>query len=196
MTIKSRLSIILLLVVSFSLIILGLTIKKAYVENETIVKAQELNVLSQKLSLLIHETQKERGASAGYLGSKGKKFAQILPKQRSLTNERNNELKTYLKTLDLNIYPSELKSEIIAFSTDMSKISYIRSNVDSLNISVKDEVSYYSNMNEKILNIVSLTAKLANTQELVKSLDTYTNFLKSKERAGIERAVLSATIDY
>ncbi|OHE07295.1 MAG: chemotaxis protein, partial [Sulfurimonas sp. RIFCSPLOWO2_12_FULL_36_74] len=45
----------------------------------------------------------------------------------------------------------------------------------------------------KILNIVSLTAKLANTQELVKALDSYTNFLKSKERAGIERAVLSGT---
>ena len=48
-------------------------------------------------------------------------------------------------------------------------------------------------MNKKILNIVALTAKLADTQELVKALDTYTNFLKSKERAGIERAVLSGT---
>ena len=193
MTIKNRLSVILLLVVSFSLVILGLTIKKAYVENDTISKAQELNVLSQKLSLLIHETQKERGASAGYLGSKGKKFAQILPKQRTLTDERNSDLKTYLKTLDLNVFPSELKSEVIAFNADMSKISLIRSKVDTLRISVKDEVGYYSKMNAKILNIVSLTAKLANTQALVKSLDTYTNFLKSKERAGIERAVLSAT---
>ena len=193
MTIKNRLSVILLLVVSFSLVILGLTIKKAYVENDTITKAQELNVLSQKLSLLIHETQKERGASAGYLGSKGKKFAQILPKQRTLTDERNSDLKTYLKTLDLNVFPSELKSEVIAFNADVSKISLIRSKVDTLRISVKDEVGYYSKMNAKILNIVSLTAKLANTQELVKALDTYANFLKSKERAGIERAVLSAT---
>ena len=48
-------------------------------------------------------------------------------------------------------------------------------------------------MNAKILNIVALTARLADTQELVKALDTYTNFLKSKERAGIERAVLSGT---
>jgi len=191
MTIKYKLNIILILVVSFSLVILALTIKKAYTESHIICEAQELNILSQKLSLLIHETQKERGASAGFIGSKGKKFSHILPKQRALTNTRNSELKSYLKTLDLNSYSDELKSEIIAFNKEMEKVSFIRSKIDQLSISVKDEVNYYTNMNAKILNIVSLTAKLANTQELVKALDTYANFLKSKERAGIERAVLS-----
>ena len=127
MTIKYKLNIILILVVSFSLVILGLTIKKAYTEKNTITKAQELNVLSQKLSLLIHETQKERGASAGYIGSKGKKFALILPKQRKLTDERNSELKAYLKKLDLNTFSNELKAEISAFNSEMIKISLMRS---------------------------------------------------------------------
>jgi len=31
--------------------------------------------LSQRISLLVHETQKERGATAGFLGSRGEKFA-------------------------------------------------------------------------------------------------------------------------
>ena len=193
MTIKYKLNVILILVVSFSLVILALTIKKAYTDSNRIQEAQELNILSQKLSLLIHETQKERGASAGFIGSKGKKFSLILPKQRALTDTRNSELKSYLNTLDLNSYSNELKSEILAFNEEIVKISIIRSKIDNLSISAKDEVTYYSNMNAKILNIVSLTAKLANTQELVKALDTYANFLKSKERAGIERAVLSVT---
>jgi len=193
MSIKYKLNIILVLVVSFSLMILGLTINNAMDEKSTIERAQQLNLLSQKLSLLIHETQKERGASAGFLGSKGKKFATILPKQRLLTNSRNIQLKEYISTLNLNSFPNELKSEILSFSSDIAKINNIRSQVDSLSISVKNQVKYYTNMNAKILNIVSLTAKLADTPELVKALDTYTNFLKSKERAGIERAVLSAT---
>jgi len=192
MTIKYKLNIILTLVVSFSLVILALTIKKAYYESITIVQAQELNVLSQKLSLLIHETQKERGASAGFIGSKGVKFSTILPKQRVQTDKKNRDLDLYLKSLDLNSFSSELRAEVSAFRSEMAKIDTIRSSVDNLNISLKDEVSYYTNMNAKILNIVSLTAKLANTQELVKALDTYANFLKSKERAGVERAVLSA----
>ena len=84
MSIKYKLNIILVLVVSFSLIILGLTINSALEEKTTIERAQQLNLLSQKLSLLIHETQKERGMSAGYLGSKGTKFKDKLPKQRNL----------------------------------------------------------------------------------------------------------------
>ena len=193
MTIKFKLNLILVLVVAFSIIILGLTINKAYNEKIVIERAQSLNVLSQKLSLLIHETQKERGASAGFIGSNGTKFTNIVPKQRNLTNKRNSELNSYISTLDLSIFSDELKSEISGFTSDMNKINRIRSSIDNLSISIKDEVAYYTNMNKKILNIISLTAKLADTQELVKALDTYTNFLKSKERAGVERAVLSGT---
>jgi methyl-accepting chemotaxis protein len=192
MTIKYKLNIILILVVSFSLVILALTVKKAYYESVTITQAQDLNVLSQKLSLLIHETQKERGASAGFIASKGVKFSAILPTQRVQTDSKNRALKTYINSLNLNSFSTELRSEIANFSAYMSKINAIRARVDSLTISVKDEVLYYTKMNKTILNIVSLTAKLADTQKLVKALDTYANFLKSKERAGIERAVLSA----
>ena len=193
MTIKSKLNLVNVLVVVFSLIIILLTIFKASSERTIITQAKELNILSIKLSLLIHETQKERGASAGFLGSKGTKFIEILPKQRVLTTAKNSELTAYINTLDLSSFPQTLQQEISAFKADMSKVDTIRGKVDSLSISVKDEVTYYTQMNAKILRIVSLTAKLADTQELVKALDAYTNFLKSKERAGIERAVLSGT---
>ncbi|MFT5659829.1 MAG: methyl-accepting chemotaxis protein [Sulfurimonas sp.] len=192
-SIKAKLTLINVLVVIFSVLIIFFTILDALSERRAIIQVYELNVLSQKLSLLIHETQKERGASAGFLGSKGKKFSDILPKQRILTAGKNTDLDGYIKSLDLSTFSSELQKEISNFRDDMGRIHSIRSQIDTLSISVKDEVTYYTKMNAKILNIVSLTAKLANTSELVKSLDAYTNFLKSKERAGIERAVLSAT---
>lgn len=193
MSIKFKLNLIATIVVSFALIIIAISINQAVHDRTIISQAKELNVLSQKLSLLIHETQKERGASAGFIGSKGRKFADILPKQRVLTTSRNSDLITYISTLNLSLFPKELQKKISTLKSDMSKIDSIRSQVDSLSISVKDEVAYYTKINKEILNIISLTAKLADTQELVKSLDAYTNFLKSKERAGIERAVLSGT---
>ncbi|ADN08251.1 methyl-accepting chemotaxis protein [Sulfurimonas autotrophica] len=193
MTIKAKLNLITAIVVSFALVIIALTINSAVKEDTVVQESKELNVMSQKLSLLIHETQKERGASAGYLGSKGKKFADILPKQRKLTDERNQQFEKYLQTLDLEGFSQELRDEIHGLKQDMGRINEIRNSVDSFGIGVKEEVSYYTNMNKKILYIVALSAKLANTPELVKALDAYTNFLKSKERAGIERAVMSAT---
>ena len=193
MTIKNKLNLITAIVVSFALVIIALTVNSALKEDAVVQQSKQLNVLSQKLSLLIHETQKERGASAGFLGSKGKKFADILPKQRKFTNQKYQELKAYLNTLDLKSFFKELRYQIQGLEKDMSKINKIRDQVNNLSISVSKEVSYYTQMNKKILKIVALSAKLANTPELVKAPDAYTNFLKSKERAGIERAVLSAT---
>ena len=193
MNIKTKLNLITAIVLSFSITIITLAINSGLSQRAVITQAKELNVLSQKLSLLIHETQKERGASAGFLGSKGTKFVEILPKQRLLTDDRNKKLSSYISQLNLKDFSKELQNEISSFRLDMSKINTIRKRVDNLQISVKDEVKYYTAMNKKILNIVALTAKLADNPELVKSLDAYTNFLKSKERAGIERAVLSGT---
>ena len=193
MSIKNRLNLITAIVISFALVIIALTLAKAFEQRAVIIQAKELNILSQKLSLLIHETQKERGASAGFLGSRGTKFVQILPKQRVLTDTKNRELHSYINTLELSTFSNELQSEITKLNSRLQQLPSVRTKVDSLNISVKDEVSFYTQTNRVILKIVSLTAKLADTQELVKSLDAYTNFLKSKERAGIERAVLSAT---
>ena len=82
MTIKKKLGLIAGLVITFSIIVVGLAVSKALTERNAVTQAQKLNILSQKLSLLIHETQKERGASAGFLGSKGTKFVEILPKDR------------------------------------------------------------------------------------------------------------------
>lgn len=193
MTIKFKLNLITAIVVSFALIIIAIGVFNALEEKRTITQSQELNILSQKLSLLIHETQKERGASAGFLGSGGKKFGDILPKQRALTDKEYNNLQDYIMTLDLSSYSQELNAQLSTFNTDIGKLSQMRSGVDTLSLKTQEAVAYYTGMNKKILNIVSLTAKTANKQELVKALDSYTNFLKSKERAGIERAVLSGT---
>ena len=116
-----------------------------------------------------------------------------MPKQRELTDERFRHLKEYVATLELHNFSKELQNKITALFTTMAKVQSIRDRVDRLAISVKDEVAYYTGMNTTILQIASMTAKIAKTPELIKALDTYVNFLKSKERAGIERAVLSNT---
>ena len=193
MLIKTKLSLINIIVVSFSFIIIALTIYHTMAERAVLAQSQELNTLSQKLSILIHETQKERGASAGFIGSYGHKFKIILPKQRVITDTKNKELQKYLQTIDSSVYSQELQKSIATFNAKINNIQTIRAQVNSLRISLKDEVAYYTSMNADILKIVSLTAKLAQSPELIKSLDAYSNFLKSKERAGIERAVLSGT---
>ena len=161
---------------------------ESYVE-----KTKEMAKLSKSLSRLIHETQKERGMSAGYLGSNGKKFSSKLPNQRSLTNERVKELKKTLDSIDLSKYSINFKNIISDLNSDLNRIDSIRKKVTSLEISLKSAIGFYTNMNRKILKIVSETGKIAPNKTISINLVSYLLFLNAKERAGIERAVLSNT---
>ena len=193
LNIKAKLKLINILVALFSLFILAYMANELYIHINNLNKTQKLVMLSDKLSKFIHETQKERGASAGYIGSGGKSFKLILSKQRISTDKRLQELKNYLNNFNADNYPPVLNKKIKLLFNYIDKLPLIRKKVSNLQISLKNEVKFYTSMNKVILDTVALTARFSKVPELIKSLDGYTNFLKSKERAGIERAVLSAT---
>ena len=157
------------------------------------VKLETLIDLSEDLSALIQETQEERGASAGYLGSHGKKFSIILPKQRMLTDKKINILKEELSKIDFAKFPPKLKEEINKLMVYLNKLPDIRNKVTNFELTVPQEVKWYTKMNAQILKIIGLTATYSPNEKIAMDLASYTSFLKAKERAGIERAVLSAT---
>ena len=153
----------------------------------------ELVKFSEILSKLIHETQKERGASAGYIGSHGKKFSTILPKQKELTNEKIKLYNEIVKKINFENYSPELKKLVKKLNEDLYDLPNIRQKVSNFQISLQEEVKWYTAMNAIILKIVGLTSILAPNEKIAMDLAAYVSFLKSKERAGIERAILSAT---
>ena len=87
----------------------------------------------------------------------------------------------------------ELKQKIDGLNHDLERLSSIRQKVSALELPLKEVVGFYTKMNAKMLNIVATSSKLSPDELITKDLVAYTSFLKSKERAGIERAVLSAT---
>ena len=187
-----------ILIVFFSLLMVSYFIGKELVIHYKFVENKEklttLINLSTRLSALIHETQKERGASAGYLGSHGKKFRTILINQRKLTDKRVKELENFLKSMNLNKFPPELKESLYKLiNVYLDNLPKIRKEVDNFQISLKNEVKWYTQMNALILKIIGMSATYAPNKKIAMDLAAYTSFLKAKERAGIERAVLSAT---
>ncbi|MBF0369311.1 MAG: nitrate- and nitrite sensing domain-containing protein [Magnetococcales bacterium] len=153
----------------------------------------ELSGLGVRISALLHETQKERGMTAGFLGSKGKKFRSELPKQRGETNKRGGILKEYLETFDARSFGQELSSPLADALSRLEGLDDIRRKVDGLNIAGKEAIGYYTKMNATFLDTVGNLSKLAGNVEMAALSNGYVNFLLGKERAGIERAVLTNT---
>ena len=112
LTVKAKVILIVALSTLMILFFLGKDIINYIDYKDKKQKLSELIMLSKSLSLLIHETQKERGASAGYLGSKGKKFKTVLQKQRLLTNKKITNYKDTLSKIDITLYPTTFQKEI------------------------------------------------------------------------------------
>ena len=190
LTIKSKLIILSLIPILMLSFLTFKEVMTGFHNKQKLEHTKSLVTLSTKISLLIHETQKERGASAGFIGSNGLKFRDILPKQIELTNTQVSEFKSYVKSFDFKEFPV-VKEKVDTTLEFLSKLDSKREKVSSLSISLKDTVSYYTKMNTSMLNIVASIARFSPSNKVTKELVAYTNFLKSKERAGIERAVLS-----
>jgi methyl-accepting chemotaxis protein len=192
-SLKGRLFAVFLFTLLFSAILIFLKIGGLLKENEKLDKTKELVILSSHISRFVHETQKERGMSAGYLGSKGSKFVSKLPSQRLLTDEKKLELEEFISNFNFLDYPEELKKNIDSIYEQLKELENIRTKVMSLKITVKEELHYYTSLNAKLLNIIPLNGKISPNEDLAILQTAYANFLKSKERAGVERAVLSNT---
>jgi len=153
---------------------------------------EENVILSTKISALVHELQKERGMTAGFLGSQGNKFREELLNQRKLTDEKLSQFRSELKKIVLEKYPEKVISLVNEINVSLSRLDEIRSKVDSLSVSLKEAISYYTNLNNKLLSVIGEFSKISSNSEVTKQLLAYVNFLLAKERMGIERAVLSA----
>lgn len=162
-------------------------------ELESTSRFESLSALALASSALVHETQKERGSSAGYLSSKGQKFSEILSTQRPITDRRIGAFEKELTLIDASLYGDAFQTNLAELKKLFLELPRIRSQVTSQNISVADEVAFYTSINTGLLNISDSLARFSPGGEIANSSAAFATFLQSKERAGIERAVLSST---
>ncbi len=150
-------------------------------------------VYSTKVSEVVHNLQKERGSSAGFISSKGAKFADELRGIRKDTDQSMAQLDSYYKSLDRSEYSGDFLQKIDKAINNLSKLKDIREKVDSLSVAVSVPVDYYTATNGDFLNSIEEITKMSQNAEVNNNINAFVNFLYSKERAGLERAVLSST---
>jgi methyl-accepting chemotaxis protein len=177
-------SILSLVIILIYAINLSLNYHDNYDDSNRTIEIVELSV---KLSNVVHELQKERGASAGFLSSRGNKFSDTLLDQKKLTDEKLRLLKEYL-SVQQNQYTKIVKQNI-----DFSAINDMRSQVSGLSAETKTAVAYYTNLNKSALDTIAVFSTVAKEKIIRNMLNSFILFISAKERAGIERAILSGT---
>ena len=191
MSLKFKILLIVVLPLGAYIYTAGTGLFTGYKELNSYNAIHELSLLSSNISNVVHELQKERGASAGFLGSKGKKFGEKLSAQRRDTDTKKNILKDSLVDFDFKNFDSELESKMNKALAHFTILGAERQGISSQKRTVKDAVTYYTGANTDLLNVIGYMTHLSTNAELASQIGAYYNFLQSKERAGKERAVLS-----
>lgn len=192
-SIKLKMVLIVIVPIVVILISLGVSSYKNYLEVKTLSQIQEMIGFAQKSSLLVHNLQKERGASAGFISSKGAKFSKELSGIRKDTDQTLIELQSYYASMKLDAYSHDLKSKIHNAVQNLQKLQSVREQVSSLSVEVGVPVAYYTKTNNDFIFSIQEIAKMSSNAHMNNLISAFVNFLASKERAGLERAVLSST---
>ncbi|MCE9970704.1 methyl-accepting chemotaxis protein [Aeromonas salmonicida] len=158
----------------------GRYVYERYQVEQEMTQAQAALYVVREAAQLAHELQKERGMSAGFLGSGGNKFRDALPAQRKLVD-----------TLLVRFHEDPALLALGEVQQALTGLTAMRERVGALGVEVAEQVGFYSRLINQLLAVVDQIS--LNSQDATIALQTnaYAAFLQSKERMGLERATLS-----
>ncbi len=163
---------------------------KAKHEYHNIHTLTEIGIL---IGNYVHESQKERGMTAGYIATAGQKFSQRLPQQSLILDQEVKIFLDRIKQTNLTQHKSEsLTKQLNDVIQRLSQVNTIRQQVLSNTISAKKATNFFTQLNAASLELIAYMVHFTSDGQLVRDQTAYLNFLQSKERAGIERAVLTS----
>lgn len=155
-------------------------------------RSGELASLMPVVGGLVHELQKERGRSAGFISSRGRSFAESLPEQRQDTDRVSANTKSALAEFDFSDYPQSLAQSVEDSLKKLSVLGDSRSAVDRFEVTVPQMAKYYTGTIMSLLEIAHELELASHNDEISKAMISFLNFLKGKEYAGRERAMGAA----
>ncbi|MBF0455458.1 MAG: response regulator [Magnetococcales bacterium] len=175
-----------ILILSLFLIMEKVHVSKQMKELEALTR-----VAVQAVSL-VHEVQKERGLSVGFVGSDGQEFDDLLRQQRK---ETDRLLDSFHEVLDRfggdKMVLIDLTDHRTIISRDLERIHPIRDAISERRISVREVLESYTSMNRKVFELVGHITSMSPNREIIRLGTAFRNVMEYTERLGIIRAVMS-----
>ncbi|TQV76133.1 methyl-accepting chemotaxis protein [Denitrobaculum tricleocarpae] len=191
--IRSRIALALLLPVLGFLAFAGINVVKQYTASRDLSHLQELAQVAPDISDLVHELQKERGNSAGFIASQGGAvFNERLTAQREATNKIRTHFNGIMDAFDAASFGADFANKLKSARASVAELDAKRASVSDLSFTVPDMAKYYTGTITKLLDIVGDMAILSSEVHITDEIAAYVNLLQAKERAGIERAMGAA----
>ena len=190
-SIKTKLLMLIIVPLIATFIFAGIVLTADYKKSLQQTQMKTSMELSKKVSSLVHESQKEREMTAVFIASEGQKFAEELPKQRLLFDQKRAELVNTFNSLPVDSLPPTVFSSLQENISELTQIDQLRKKVSNLKVSAAEAVPVYTSLNSSLINWIGSLVKFSKDAEVSAKIISLDAFLTAKDRAGIERAVLT-----
>lgn len=190
-SILQRLTLLVVLPLMALTVFAGILIYQSFTTYQNSVQTNQLMGVAVSAGNLIHTLQIERGATAGFLQSKGQKFADALPNIRSKTDERISDFSKKMASTDGNKLPL-LSGAVTQAQSNLAQLIGIRQRASELSLTVPEEVAYYTSTIAQLIDTMSIGVEFNRDASISQQMIAYINFIRAKENAGQERALVTA----
>lgn len=150
---------------------------------------ERLAAVAPDISAVVHELQKERGASTGFIGAKGGAFASPLDAQRRETDAAIGRLRDPLAAFDAKAYGADFVRRLEAQRSRLGELAGVRTKVSDFSMPMGEMAGWYTTTIGGLLDVIGTMGTLSQDADITRSITAYIAFLQAKERAGIERAM-------
>ncbi len=184
-----------LLAIAPMVVVIAVSTRTGLRDRQTLVEMDKLGQMVDLATLmgnLVDEIQKERGMTAVFLSSSGRKFRSQLAAQRGQSDKARNKFANQAAIFERSGHNLAFLQSVDRMNTTLSGLTELRGSVDAMTLSGAAALKSYTALTSEILSSVVELTQFASAPRIVSTLIGYENFLQSKERAGLERAVGAA----
>jgi len=187
--IKAKFGIVIIPLILIILLFDVFQIKHHYLDFKDSNRLNKAIILGVEINHVVHEIQKERGITAGFLSSNASEFGNELSAQRLVTD---STLQVYYQEIKRNNLADLLKlhrKDLDKLDNFFSKILELRKAVDSQSLTTDQAINSYADINTNALLTVNSLINETRDKKITQQVHAMIYFLESKEIASIERAV-------
>ncbi|MCF6340372.1 MAG: nitrate- and nitrite sensing domain-containing protein [Sulfurimonas sp.] len=167
-------------------------------EKRELNKASEYMKFSIISSALIHELQRERGYSSGFIASRGMSFYDEVKIQRHNTDKQIKRLNFFLENFNYYIHKSESEANFIKYNKiiidSLNNINLYRAKINSREIQISEIMTYFTDNINLLLELNEQIITINYKGNITPLIQSYIILMKIKEKAGIERALVSKVL--
>lgn len=174
------------------LALLTISLHDFYSEYRSWQKARAIEqvlAVAPKLSDMVHHLQRERGASAGYVGSSGDAFATELAALREATDAQISSSYADINAQGEAVEFAGFTDPFNRAASKLERLADMRASIDALDVEVARLAGFYTSTIADLLEAIENMKFAVDSTDALRPINAYVDLLHAKEQAGLERAM-------